>query len=118
MKYEVISNIRAGGEDYAPGDTIDLDPEEAAGIPWAVKALDDEGGAEEDGDEWKDLSVAVVMDIVSRDPQQAAEALVAEVARGSKARKSLVSRLEEIIAASGDEEEDDLGEDDDEGGQE
>lgn len=117
MKYEVISNIRAGGEDYAPGDTIDLDPEEAAGIPWAVKALDEEGGAEEEEDEWKGLSVAAVMDIVGSDPQLAADALATEVGRGSKARKSLVTMLDEIIAAD-EEEEDDLGEDDGEDGQE
>lgn len=42
MKFICTTKVRHGDtpktvKDYKPGDTIDLDPEQAAAMPWAVK---------------------------------------------------------------------------------
>lgn len=39
-QYSVVSRIGAHGKDYESGDTIELDADEAAAMPWAVKELD------------------------------------------------------------------------------
>jgi hypothetical protein len=38
-KFLVVTHIKHDKADYQPGELIDLTPEEAAEMPWAVKAI-------------------------------------------------------------------------------
>lgn len=38
-KFKVLRPLRFDGKDYTPGKTVEMDPAQAAKIPWAVEPL-------------------------------------------------------------------------------
>lgn len=91
------------GQWLAPGDPVDVDEDVAGHAPDG----DDPGSgllAQTGNFVEADMSastVAKVLESVGEDPDRAAAALAAEQAKGERARKSLIERLEAIIADGG-----------------
>lgn len=74
-QYRVLSRLKVDGDEYSPGDTIELTPRDAEAMPWAVepaggkKAVAEEPAAAEDAPESRADNSGFIINDAPRDAE-------------------------------------------------